>query len=92
MQYAFLITFGDGILTCMSRDFGKKSGGDPGENGVYPVRSGRRFFEYNGGSTGTSPYRSGAVSYGEGETGTAPRRRESSGCSETEIRNLVTIQ
>lgn len=30
--------------------------------------------------------------YGEGETGTAPRRRESSGCSETEIRNLVTIQ
>ena len=53
---------------------------------------GRRFFEYNGGSTGTSPYRSGAVSYGEGETGTAPRRRESSGCSETEIRNLVTIQ
>ena len=25
MQYAFLITFGDGILTCMSRDFGKKT-------------------------------------------------------------------
>ena len=39
-------------------------------------------------AAGTSPYRSGAVSYGEGETGTAPRRRESSGCSETEIRRF----
>ena len=81
------------VCALLDRGVAKRSGGDPGENGVYPVRAVvEDFLNTMVASTGTSPYRSGAVSYGEGETGTAPRRRESSGCSETEIRNLVTIQ